>query len=769
MKPKHPLISVLLLVFSLNTLNSSTLIIAHRGASSVAPENTLASFSKAVEFGSDYFELDVWTSLDDSLMIIHDGTIDRTTNGTGSVGAMNYVQLRSFDAGSWFGAEFEGEKIPTLAEALKLALASPYNVGVVIEIKGNTPTIVEKIFTEVHRFNMQDRVIISSFSFNQIDESKTIDPSIPVQLFGTITQTNINQIAGIGGEWAGTNGNVTTALLDSVHVKNMKLNKWTVNSASEMQSIIQLGVDAITTNFPQTVAMLIDSTSPSDVELNEAIINVTKVELTWTPAHDAESRVVGYEIYRDTTQNASTPLTSIGDTTTYVDETRQEAKTFYYRIKAINGAGLTSINFSNEIIAITEMDQQPPEVSFVSSFGSATSLIVEFSEFVDQTSAENSENYIINNQINVNEARLALDSTSVILTTSEISDDTEYILSIADVSDLATVPNAIEQPIKFSFTHKNFLSQTVASWDFNEGEGDIFEDQSGNLNQGTLYNGLSWSKGQIANGLLFDGIDDYANIPSSNSLDINGDAVSVSLWTRLALLPGELPGAYGPIYDSETDNYVIYEDKGNSELRFKVSTSNGAERPGIRETDLRVNEWLHIVGVYDGSNAMIYLNGELKDTHSLTGIVNPGQVANLGTSLGSYFKGSIDNIQVFSRALTESEINFLYNEVKITTVDDNYTHNLPEKYSLQQNYPNPFNPATTLNYTIKQPSYVNLFVYDLLGRKVVELVNQRLKPGSYQVNWDGRDQTGKPVASGIYFYKICSSNYTAIKKMTLIR
>jgi glycerophosphoryl diester phosphodiesterase len=768
MKQKNVLISALLLVFFLSTISASTAIIAHRGASSVAPENTLASFSKAIAFGADYFELDVWTSLDDSLMIMHDATIDRTTDGSGSVSSMNYTQLRTFDAGSWFGAEFTGEKIPTLAEALKLALASPYEVGMVIEIKGNTPTIVEKVISEVKKYNMQQRVIISSFTFDQLDQSKTIDPSIPVQLFGTISQANINQVAGIGGEWAGTGGSVTPALLDSAHAKNMQLNKWTVNSSSEMLSLMQLGVDAITTNFPQTAAVLMDSTPPADVELNEANVNITTVELAWEPAEDAESGVAGYEIYRDNTQNAATLLTSVDDATTFVDETRQEATTFYYRLKAKNGAGLTSVNYSNEVMAITDDDQQAPKVSSVSSFGPATSLVVEFNEYVDQTSAENSANYQINNEISVTQARLALDSASVILTTSELSDNTGYVISISGVADLATEPNIIEQPITISFTHKNFLPLTVAAWDFNEGEGETFTDQTGNNNTGTFYNGISWSKGQIANGLILDGIDDYAEIPASSSLDIDGEEVSVSVWARLDLLPAEMPGAYGPIYDSETDNYVIYEDRGTNELRFKVTTSGGAERPGIPAADLRVNEWLHIVGVYDGFNAMIYLNGEMKDSHELTGTVNTGQVARLGTSLGSYFKGSIDNIQIFDRALSDTDIKFLYDEIIISASSD-YAPNLPEDYNLYQNYPNPFNPVTTLKYTLRHAGHINLSVFDLRGRKVTELVNQRLNAGSYQVTWDGRDQAGIPVASGVYFYQISSGTFTATKKMTLIR
>ena len=768
MKKEFYLLSAFLIVCFLSTLYGSTKIIAHRGASSVAPENTLASFSKAIEFGADYFELDVRTSLDDSLVIMHDATIDRTTNSTGSVLSMTFSQLRTVDAGSWFGEEFSGEKIPTLAEALQLALASPYNVHVAIEIKGSTPSIVEKVLAEVKKYNMQDRVVISSFSFDQLTQSKSIEASIPIQLFATITQTDINKLAGINGEWAGTDGVITQALLDSAHAKNMKINKWTVNNTGEMSSLMKLGVDAITTNFPQTAVVLMDSTPPTDVELNEPVINITNVELSWKPAADEQSGVAGYEIYRDPAKNASTLLTSVAERTTFVDETHEEAKTYYYRLKAKNGAGLASVNYSNEIKAITDSDQQAPKVSSVSSFGPSSTVVVEFDEFVDPTTAENSANYQINNQINVTQARLALDSISVILTTSEMSDNTEYILTISGVADLATGSNTIEQPINIPFTHKDFLSQTVAAWDFNEGEGETFADQTGNNNTGTLYNGMGWSKGQIANGVILDGIDDYAEIPSSTSLDIDGDAVSVSVWARLDLLPAELPGAYGPIYDSESDNYVIYEDKGNNELRFKVTTSGGAERPGIPATDLKVNEWLHIVGVYDGFNAMIFLNGEMKDSHELEGTVTPGQVARLGTSLGSYFKGSIDNIQIFDRALSDTEIKFLYDEIKISAINES-TADLPEDYRLEQNYPNPFNPVTTLVYAIRHAGPVSLNVYDLRGRKVAELVNKYMNPGSYRVTWDGRDQTGTPVASGIYFYKISAGRFTATKKMTLIR
>jgi hypothetical protein len=118
----------------------------------------------------------------------------------------------------------------------------------------------------------------------------------------------------------------------------------------------------------------------------------------------------------------------------------------------------------------------------------------------------------------------------------------------------------------------------------------------------------------------------------------------------------DLGSAYAPLFDSETDNYVLYGDRGNSELRFKVSTSGGAERPGIPSADIPVNEWIHVAGVYDGTQAMIYLNGELKDSHALTGTVKPGQRATMGKTGSVYLEGIIDQVEVYSRALTPAEI-----------------------------------------------------------------------------------------------------------------
>ena len=97
------------------------LVIAHRGASGHAPENTLAAFKRAVGLGATFIETDLQLTRDSRFVAMHDGTVNRTTNGQGKVHDMTMAELRRLDAGSWFGSEFAGERIPTLDEILEFS------------------------------------------------------------------------------------------------------------------------------------------------------------------------------------------------------------------------------------------------------------------------------------------------------------------------------------------------------------------------------------------------------------------------------------------------------------------------------------------------------------------------------------------------------------------------------------------------------------------------------------------------------------------------
>ena len=668
----HCILFCTLSLFLVNTF-AGVKTIAHRGGSSMAPENTLAAFRKAVEIKADYFELDIQSTSDDSLIIMHDATTDRTTNGKGTISAMTYAQIRALDAGSWFGTAFAGEKVPSFSEALQLAKNDPNNIGVIAEIKATNSTIVEKTVKMIQDYKMTARVVVSSFDFNQIAKVKTLDPSIRVQLFATATNAIIDQIATIKGEWVGSNGGVTTDLLNYSHSKSVLFNSWTINAASQMTPLILLGVDAITTDYPLVLMGLTDSTKPSDVILNTPTVKETQITLSWAAAADPESGISGYEIYRDVNPGPATVFATIGNFTEYVDQTNTELKTYYYRVKAINGQGLRSQNFSNEVSVKTLADVTKPVVNFVSSVGDTSTVVVEFSEAVEKTTAETKTNYSINKSIVVLGAKLTVNQKAVMLTTTKMA-DTTYTLTVKNVKDLAAAPNVMVTAT-IIYQHKNSLSNVIAYYKMDELVNDtVLVDNSGTGNNGALRNGVALSEGLVGNGLKFDGVDDYVQLSASPSFDINGNAVSVSAWVKLDYLPADMPYGFGPIFDSDTDEYNLYEDKTNNELRFKVTTSSyTAERPGISGADLKKGEWLHIVGVYNGSQAQIYLNGFLKDSHNLSGNVKSGQVAMLGKSTvnGSptYFKGSMDNIHVFNRALSAAEIEDMYKSFKTVGVD----------------------------------------------------------------------------------------------------
>ncbi|MBK8947035.1 MAG: Ig-like domain-containing protein [Ignavibacteriae bacterium] len=733
---------IFLLMLSVQIFSQNFKVISHRGGAALAPENTLAAFEKAVEVGAHYFELDVRKSSDDSLIIMHDASIDRTSDGTGNVSALTFQQLREFDAGSWFGAEFAGEKIPLLSEALDIAISAPYDIGVVIEIKSTESDIVDKVLEIVHRKNLDNRVIISSFTFSQVSRSKTLAPDIEAQLFASpFSETMINNLANIGAEWVGTGSDLSAQLLELAHSKNLKVNRWTVNSANTIKTLIESGYDAVTTDNPIIAIAAMDSTAPSNVILEDAEVLGTKVKLVWTQATDLESGVSHYEIFRSSNPDASEIIATVKNELFYIDETLQEEATFYYRIKAVNFAGIKSEIFSNEIMITTGSDKKAPKVNKISSYGLNNKIIIEFNERVDKTTAEKIANYSINNGINVTNAVLSVDSSSILLLTSEMMDGTEYEISLINIADLATIQNVISDTLKFKFIHKNYLSDLIGAWDFEEGTGTTAYDYSANLNNGTFNGGIEWASGITANGIKFNGTDSYVNIPASSSLNINGSAVTISVWTKLVYLPADLPGAFGPIYDSETDQYVIYEDKANNELRFKVSTSGGAERPGIPAAQLETDEWIHIVGVYDGANAMVYLNGQLMDTHPLTGTVNTGQVANIGKSGDSYFQGSIDNVQVFAKALTQEEINYLHTEFVHIFID----YDSPEISSVSSAGANnivfvnfneevdKLSAENTTNYNIDNGISVNSAQITIDGKSVILKTSELLENKTYNL------------------------------------
>ena len=153
-------------------------IIGHRGAPREAPENTLSSFELAIRQGADLIELDLHMSADKQLVVIHDDTVDRTTDGTGLVRDLSLVELRALDAGSWLRPKFRGERIPTLSEALDLTAG---RVGLVVELKHGAeryPDIEGSLARAIEARNRLDDVIVISRNGAAIERINRINPDI---------------------------------------------------------------------------------------------------------------------------------------------------------------------------------------------------------------------------------------------------------------------------------------------------------------------------------------------------------------------------------------------------------------------------------------------------------------------------------------------------------------------------------------------------------------------------------------------------------------
>lgn len=164
-------------VSSSHSQKTLTGTIGHRGSREKAPENTMASFRQAVEDGADGIELDVQLSKDGELVVIHDGTLDRTTNGQGSVSEYTLEEIRNLDAGSWFDPKFAGEKVPTLDESLQWAKGKT-RVDIEVKKEATAHITPESLIGAVRAHGMENEVAITSFDRQFVETVEELAPNI---------------------------------------------------------------------------------------------------------------------------------------------------------------------------------------------------------------------------------------------------------------------------------------------------------------------------------------------------------------------------------------------------------------------------------------------------------------------------------------------------------------------------------------------------------------------------------------------------------------
>jgi len=239
--------------------------IAHRGASGsgLAPENTLAACERALREGVDAIEIDVHATLDGHVVVLHDSTLDRTTDRSGEVARMTFAQVREADAGAWFGAELAGERVPSLAEVLELARR---RAMVVIEVKADH--IAERVLQTIAAAGAVDRVVLQSFSAETVRRLKVLEPRIPAAwLLGRVVpgptrpraRRLVRQLLELGASaasmWCGT---LTAAFVEELRLRALSVWTWTVDEEAALRSAISMGVDGIITNYPDRLNRVLD-------------------------------------------------------------------------------------------------------------------------------------------------------------------------------------------------------------------------------------------------------------------------------------------------------------------------------------------------------------------------------------------------------------------------------------------------------------------------------------------------------------------------------
>jgi Glycerophosphoryl diester phosphodiesterase len=228
----------------------------HRGASAIAPENTLAAFRAAAEMGAQWVELDVALSADGILLVIHDATVDRTSSGTGSLGDLTAAEATSLDAGSWFNPDFAGENIPTLTQTLDLL--GELGVGANIEIKQHEhhrslDQLIEAVRDVVVGRQGNAPIMISSFDIDALRATHKLMPELELAMLWEVVPADwLAQLASIPATTIHLDFKaLSIGLLEETSGRGIKVRAWTCNAPHQLLSFWDAGLTGVITDDPR--------------------------------------------------------------------------------------------------------------------------------------------------------------------------------------------------------------------------------------------------------------------------------------------------------------------------------------------------------------------------------------------------------------------------------------------------------------------------------------------------------------------------------------
>ena len=272
-------VAILLLILALFALNAQQadeypffeqdefMVIAHQGGEQLRPSNTMPAFEHAVELGVDVLEMDIHQTKDGVLILMHDDTVDRTTDGSGSIKEMTLAEIKALDAGHYWtdddGATYpyrgQGITVPTLAEIFQAFPDMPMN----IEIKQDSPSIVKPFCDLIHEYDMADQLLIPTFHPDTMNEFREKCPGIAtsmtepeIRLFYGLNKVGFGSFFSPPGqafqvpESSGGLQIITPRFVENAQKRNIAVHVWTVNDPADMERLIETGIDGIITDRP---------------------------------------------------------------------------------------------------------------------------------------------------------------------------------------------------------------------------------------------------------------------------------------------------------------------------------------------------------------------------------------------------------------------------------------------------------------------------------------------------------------------------------------
>jgi glycerophosphoryl diester phosphodiesterase len=235
-------------------------VLAHRGASAYAPENTLSAFQLAIEQRADWLELDVQQTKDGQLVVFHDLRMERTTNGSGALRDLTLDQVRQLDAGSWFGPRYAGERVPTFEEVV--ALAQQQNVRIFPEMKDPrlSPGIEERMAAVISAYGYEDQTVVQSFDMASLDRLRQLNPRLKLAaLYTAATPLRGDPPPGvsvIGPPWELVTAD--PSLVRDAHASGRQVVVWSVESRGAVRPLLDARVDGIITSRPDVVRAMLE-------------------------------------------------------------------------------------------------------------------------------------------------------------------------------------------------------------------------------------------------------------------------------------------------------------------------------------------------------------------------------------------------------------------------------------------------------------------------------------------------------------------------------